>query len=94
KMVYFCRCGRVALFQISWTDKNHGRRFYCCHLGKAPGACEFFRWHDDQMPEKTRRVISGLLRKVNTYEKERVRSKWIIVVLVVYIIRTWFRDST
>ncbi|OIT38883.1 hypothetical protein A4A49_58329 [Nicotiana attenuata] len=93
-MVYFYRCGRVALFQTSWTDENPGRRFYCCHLSKAPGACEFFRWHDDQMPDQTRTVIYGLLRKVNTYEKERVRSKWIIVVVVVYIIWTWFRDST
>ncbi|XP_042502210.1 uncharacterized protein LOC122079644 isoform X2 [Macadamia integrifolia] len=50
-----CTCGLGAcIVQISWTEKNPGRKFYCCP-GIQGRRCGFFMWCDIGSPVK--RVI-------------------------------------
>ncbi|KAG5618107.1 hypothetical protein H5410_017931 [Solanum commersonii] len=70
-----CQCGVVVEMKTSWTQSNSRRRFLCCKTSKARGGCGYFRWYDDEMSAQDRRVIWGLLKRVNTYELERNRSR-------------------
>nr|KAJ0200253.1 hypothetical protein LSAT_V11C600299020 [Lactuca sativa] len=48
-----CRCGVEGSFSISWTDKNHGRKFRGCTNYKDPSRyCKFFMWLDPPLPSE------------------------------------------
>ncbi|XP_009628750.1 uncharacterized protein [Nicotiana tomentosiformis] len=76
-----CHCRLNAPLTISWSPANSGRRFYDCKLGR--GGCKYFRWHDNEMPDQAKRVIRGLLKRVERIEKTVARLKWLFVVVVV-----------
>ncbi|KAL6594365.1 hypothetical protein ACP70R_048558 [Stipagrostis hirtigluma subsp. patula] len=41
---FFCACGRPALKLISRTERNPGRRFFCCYSGN--DICKVWVWED------------------------------------------------
>ncbi|KAJ1687008.1 hypothetical protein LUZ63_018398 [Rhynchospora breviuscula] len=66
-----CHCNEVAVLTTAWTPKNPGRRFFGCRFYGKPGACRFFRWYDEEIPERSKEVINGLLRRLNKLEREK-----------------------
>ncbi|PWA61190.1 zinc finger, GRF-type [Artemisia annua] len=63
-MVLICDCGKQATIKTSWTNRNPGRRFYCCP------SCGFIGWTDPPMCCRAVVVIPGLLRARNELEEE------------------------
>ncbi|PWA34478.1 zinc finger, GRF-type [Artemisia annua] len=63
-MVLICDCGKQATIKTSWTNRNPGRRFYCCP------SCGFIGWTDPPMCCRAVAVIPGLLRARNELEEE------------------------
>ncbi|PWA88568.1 zinc finger, GRF-type [Artemisia annua] len=63
-MVLICDCGKQATIKTSWTNRNSGRRFYCCP------SCGFIGWTDPSMCCRAVAVIHGLLRARNELEEE------------------------
>ncbi|PWA56021.1 zinc finger, GRF-type [Artemisia annua] len=63
-MVLICDCGKQATIKTSWTNRNPGRRFYCCP------SCGFIGWMDPPMCCRAVVVIPGLLRARNELEEE------------------------
>ncbi|KAJ4815046.1 GRF zinc finger protein [Rhynchospora pubera] len=57
-----CYCNEVVGLTTAWTPKNPGRRFFGCRFYGKPGACRFFKWYDEEIPERSKEVINGLLR--------------------------------
>nr|XP_009594812.1 uncharacterized protein LOC104091233 [Nicotiana tomentosiformis] len=85
--IKICHCGFNAPLTISWSSANPGRRFYSFILGR--GGCKYFRWHDDEMPDQAKRVIRGLLKRVERTKKTVARLKWLFVVVVVLFLWIW-----
>ncbi|KAL7096447.1 hypothetical protein ACP275_10G079800 [Erythranthe tilingii] len=71
---FHCHCGLETTIKTSRTERNPGRRFYCCSL-KEEHRCNFFRWCDESTREPSVEVISGLLTKLNLYEQENSNLK-------------------
>ncbi|KAM3319126.1 hypothetical protein P3S67_006326 [Capsicum chacoense] len=44
KSSYIFRCGIPAVLKISRTNRNLGRKFYSCAVGKDNGGCSYFKW--------------------------------------------------
>ncbi|PWA74705.1 zinc finger, GRF-type [Artemisia annua] len=63
-MVLICDCGKQTTIKTSWTNRNPGRRFYCCP------SCGFIGWTDPPMCCRAVVVIHGLLRARNELEEE------------------------
>ncbi|KAM3269465.1 hypothetical protein P3S67_030347 [Capsicum chacoense] len=86
-----CLCGVKAEIKTSWTQLNTGRRFFCCKTSKVRAGCNYFDWYDDEMPPQAKRVMRDLLKKVKSFEKERNRSRKLIVIYVgaIVILATW-----
>nr|XP_016496807.1 PREDICTED: uncharacterized protein LOC107815703 [Nicotiana tabacum] len=82
-----CHCRFNAPLTISWSSANPGRQFYGCKLGR--GGCKYFRWHDDKIPDQAKRVIQGLLKRVERTEKIVARLKWLFVVVVMLFLWIW-----
>ncbi|PWA93302.1 zinc finger, GRF-type [Artemisia annua] len=66
-MVLICDCGKQATIKTSWTNRNPGRRFYCCP------SCGFIGWTDPPMCCRAVAVIPGLLRARNEEVEEQLR---------------------
>ncbi|XP_058214487.1 uncharacterized protein LOC131325976 [Rhododendron vialii] len=56
--IRLCDHGKEAVVHTSWTDKNSGRRFFCCPFW-VPGApkrngphCNYFEWLDGEIGEQ------------------------------------------
>ncbi|KAK6149751.1 hypothetical protein DH2020_017276 [Rehmannia glutinosa] len=64
-----CYCGRRAALRTSWTDDNPGRRFHSC-IQYTRGGCSFFDWEDPPMCRRSKAIIPGLLRRINTLKEE------------------------
>ncbi|KAM7459313.1 hypothetical protein LguiA_036307 [Lonicera macranthoides] len=87
-----CHCFRRARMVTSWTDLNPGRRFLTCGNTEKMqnNDCGFFRWVDPSMCERSRVVIPGLLRRINTIEAEVSRSKsrekkWFLLLILTWV---------
>ena len=62
-----CFCGKLALVKTSWTPLNPGRRFYACPTKDS--VCGFIGWVDPPMCARSKTIIPGLLRNINTLEE-------------------------
>ncbi|CAI9269816.1 unnamed protein product [Lactuca saligna] len=62
-----CFCGKLALVKTSWTPLNLGRRFYACPTKDS--VCGFIGWVDPPMCARSKTIIPGLLRNINTLEE-------------------------
>ncbi|CAI9294954.1 unnamed protein product [Lactuca saligna] len=68
-------CGKLALVKTSWTPVSPKRRFYACPIKDS--VCGFIGWVDLPMCARSKTIIPGLLRNINTLEEgcnEPVRS--------------------
>ncbi|PWA57443.1 zinc finger, GRF-type [Artemisia annua] len=82
-----CTCGKPAVVQNSWTNRNPGRRFFGCPT--IGSNCPFLGWLDPPMCPRSVDIIPGLLRRINAFrgvveELEEQRSKYkkyIIIIL-------------
>ncbi|KAL0289400.1 UNVERIFIED_CONTAM: hypothetical protein Scaly_2703300 [Sesamum calycinum] len=63
-----CYCGKKACLRTSWTNNNPGRRFHGC--GDVASGCGFFVWEDPPMCTRSKKIIPGLLCKLNKIEEE------------------------
>ncbi|KAL0318161.1 UNVERIFIED_CONTAM: hypothetical protein Scaly_2860400 [Sesamum calycinum] len=63
-----CYCGKKACRRTSWTNNNPGRRFHGC--GDVASGCGFFVWEDPPMCTRAKKIILGLLYKLNKIAKE------------------------
>ncbi|BFG20632.1 hypothetical protein CerSpe_069060 [Prunus speciosa] len=66
---WVCYCGKVAKIQTSWTSSHLGRRFYVC----AQKRCQMWEWGDAVMCNRSKQIISGLLRRINKLEAEKMK---------------------
>ncbi|PON62231.1 hypothetical protein TorRG33x02_280050 [Trema orientale] len=57
--------------RTSWTNENPGERLKSCKKLRAYGACGFLCWVDPEMCERSKRVISRLLRRIRDLEAEK-----------------------
>ncbi|KAL8053291.1 hypothetical protein ABFS82_05G062000 [Erythranthe guttata] len=63
-----CDCGNELRLQTSWTSANPGRRFLSC--AERVNGCRVFYWYDPAMCERSKRIIPGLLKKINALEAQ------------------------
>ncbi|XP_012852405.1 PREDICTED: uncharacterized protein LOC105972015 [Erythranthe guttata] len=64
------KCGLELPLVTSWSTKNPGRRLQACPNYGTNEKCDVFRWWDPEMCDRSKRIISGLLRKINKLENE------------------------
>ncbi|KAK9290541.1 hypothetical protein L1049_008711 [Liquidambar formosana] len=64
----------------SWTENNLGRRFYGCPNYKANGSCGYFKWLDPPICIRARRIIPGLLKRIEGY-RAREMIYWVVLVI-------------
>ncbi|CAH1448084.1 unnamed protein product [Lactuca virosa] len=62
-----CFCGKVALVKTSWTPLNPGRRFFACPMNIF--VCGFIGWLDPLMCARSKAIIPGLLRHLNSVQE-------------------------
>nr|GMD13395.1 uncharacterized protein LOC109164785 [Ipomoea batatas] len=65
-----CRCGYLAPLKMSWSYANPGKRYRACPRYGGNESCRYFEWMDYDVSERVAKVIRGLLKKANNYEKE------------------------
>nr|GLL44698.1 uncharacterized protein LOC109177281 [Ipomoea trifida] len=70
-----CQCGQRLKLQTSWTNENPGRRYWECRFDHGGQMGGFVRWYDPPMCARSRRIIPGLLRRINRDEEEITRLK-------------------
>ncbi|XVE90526.1 hypothetical protein DITRI_Ditri20bG0085000 [Diplodiscus trichospermus] len=58
--VAHCYCGRAAKLFVSRTSKNPGRKFWGCSYHE--NNCDFFKWHDEWVNERTLMVLKEIRR--------------------------------
>ncbi|PWA59844.1 zinc finger, GRF-type [Artemisia annua] len=63
-----CGFSNVATIKTSLTDRNPGRRFFCCP--NVCSNCRTFRWIDPPMCQRAMEIIPGLLRARNALEED------------------------
>ncbi|XP_019261622.1 PREDICTED: uncharacterized protein LOC109239506 [Nicotiana attenuata] len=81
-----CKCGVSPKLNTSWTQLNLNHRFFACKIGKKNGGCDYFCWYDDEMATQAKKIIWDLLRRVKTFEEEKVRAKRRLIFLAVVVI--------
>ncbi|XP_031129330.1 uncharacterized protein LOC116031041 [Ipomoea triloba] len=94
-----CHCGQRLKLQTSWTNDNPGRRYWECRSENGGQICGFVRWYDPPMCARLKRIILGLLRRINRNEEDIARLKmrlqagqrsngrhWIVIVVLVMCI--------
>ncbi|CAL8084613.1 unnamed protein product [Prunus armeniaca] len=70
-----CHCGNQCHLRTSWTDNNPRRRFWGYADYGVRRGCAFFEWYDPQVCERSKIVISGLLKRLRKEEKENRKLK-------------------
>nr|GLL19972.1 uncharacterized protein LOC109164785 [Ipomoea trifida] len=65
-----CRCGYFAPLKMSWSYANPGKRYRACPRYGGNESCRYFEWMDHDVSERVAKVIRGLLKRANNYEKE------------------------
>nr|XP_027122511.1 uncharacterized protein At4g04775-like [Coffea arabica] len=69
KPIPFCKCGTRTILKTSWTERNPARRYIECAQNQVRG-CGFWDWYDEEICERAKQVIPGLLRSKNKLEAE------------------------
>ncbi|KAK4706745.1 hypothetical protein R3W88_033709 [Solanum pinnatisectum] len=64
-----CSHGLLLPLKISWSDNNPGRRFWSCPYYGAR-KCNFFRWRDGLIDEKSKLIIPKLVKKIKKMDKQ------------------------
>nr|KAJ0196149.1 hypothetical protein LSAT_V11C700369550 [Lactuca sativa] len=81
-----CFYGKMAIVRTAWTDKNPGRRFWGSPTEGSK--CRFIGWFDGPICERSKAIISGLLRSINKLKSQNTRLKcyllcsWVLFVFV------------
>ncbi|ONH91110.1 hypothetical protein PRUPE_8G093700 [Prunus persica] len=70
-----CHCGNQCHLTTSWTDNNPGRRFWGCADYEVRRGCAFFEWYDPQVCERSKIVISGLLKRLRKEENRKLKKE-------------------
>nr|GMD51158.1 GRF zinc finger protein [Ipomoea batatas] len=65
-----CRCGYLAPLKMSWSYANPGKRYRACPRYGGNERCRYFEWMDYDVSERVAKVIRGLLKRANNYERE------------------------
>ncbi|XP_019155899.1 PREDICTED: uncharacterized protein LOC109181237 [Ipomoea nil] len=68
--IVHCRCGEQLKIRTSWTAENPGRRFWQCVGGNRKVGCGFIDWYDTPMCYRSKRIIPGLLKRINRQDEE------------------------
>ncbi|XP_019198154.1 PREDICTED: uncharacterized protein LOC109191957 [Ipomoea nil] len=70
--ILHCRCGHQLKIRTSWTNENPGRRFWQCSGGGSHRqvGCGFVDWYDPPMCYRSKRIILGLLKRINKLEED------------------------
>ncbi|XP_019170978.1 PREDICTED: uncharacterized protein LOC109166480 [Ipomoea nil] len=63
-------CGEQLKIRTSWTAENPGRRFWQCVGGNRKVGCGFIDWYDTPMCYRSKRIIPGLLKRINRQDEE------------------------
>ncbi|PQM32635.1 uncharacterized protein Pyn_32818 [Prunus yedoensis var. nudiflora] len=92
--VPMCWCGKAATIRTSWTDLNPGRRFSMCaakvrETNEGLKGCQFWAWFDPAMCERSKVVISGLLKSQNRLEKSVAKARQREKVVWVILVASW-----
>ncbi|KAK4434519.1 hypothetical protein Salat_0614700 [Sesamum alatum] len=69
EVVRICKCGHDLVVRTSWTNSNPGRHFRSCSTD-AGNQCGVFEWIDPPMCRRSIEVIPGLLKRLNSQEKQ------------------------
>ncbi|KAK4428756.1 hypothetical protein Salat_1175500 [Sesamum alatum] len=69
-----CSCGCEIVVRTSWTTTNPGRRVRACS-GNQDTHCGAFQWVDPLMCRRSKKVIPGLLNRLNQYDAAIKRAK-------------------
>ncbi|XP_019184342.1 PREDICTED: uncharacterized protein LOC109179290 [Ipomoea nil] len=70
-----CECGQELSLRTSWTNDNPGRRYWECSGCKDGSSYTFVKWYDPPMCPRSKRIIPGLLKKINKCEEEKAKLK-------------------
>ncbi|XP_019198072.1 PREDICTED: uncharacterized protein LOC109191851 [Ipomoea nil] len=70
--ILHCRCGHQLKIRTLWTNENPGRRFWQCSGGSSQRqvGCGFLDWYDPPMCYRSKRIIPGLLKRINRLEED------------------------
>ncbi|XP_057432741.1 uncharacterized protein LOC130725538 [Lotus japonicus] len=70
----YCDCGVESKLVTCWVGDNAGRHFYGCGKYHVYGRrmCGFFQWYDGEGNARERKVISGLIRKIEVHKKNEM----------------------
>ncbi|CAH9069457.1 unnamed protein product [Cuscuta europaea] len=66
--VKHCQCGKELKLLTTWKPENCGRRFWKCVGNEWSEGCGLMDWFDPPMCKRSKKIIPGLLRKLNGYE--------------------------
>lgn len=64
-----CMCGKQSPLTMSWTSNTPRWRSYCCFIFRTRD-CGFFRWYDQEIWERGKEVIRGLILRNNQLRQE------------------------
>ena len=84
-----CPCGERRVIRTSWTSSNPGRKFWSCDNQSCNRT---FEWIEEEVHERARRTIAGLLTSKCRLKIELERSKksekrlWLAVIFLILII--------
>ncbi|XP_057452462.1 uncharacterized protein LOC130744292 [Lotus japonicus] len=69
-----CDCGAESKLVTCWVGENVGRRCYGCGKYHVYGRrlCSYFHWYDGEGNVRDRKVISGLIRKLEVHKKKEI----------------------
>ncbi|KAK4604034.1 hypothetical protein RGQ29_012515 [Quercus rubra] len=80
-----CFCSEKPVLVVSWTPDNPGRRFYGYPNYWVGRKCKFFQWHDDEIYERGKVLISEQRKRILTLEVAivgyRKREKRLLICL-------------
>ncbi|VFQ92353.1 unnamed protein product [Cuscuta campestris] len=72
-----CRCGKDMKMLTSWTKSNPGIRFWTCagNVGEGTRKCKSWDWIDPEICDRAKKIIPGLLDKINEKDREMEKLK-------------------
>ncbi|KAK6121613.1 hypothetical protein DH2020_044640 [Rehmannia glutinosa] len=66
----YCCCGLNASLKTSWTKANPGRKFWSCPKFGQDGYCGHFKWAEEELCQRAKQIIPGLLAKINKLQQQ------------------------
>ncbi|KAL3513769.1 hypothetical protein ACH5RR_026486 [Cinchona calisaya] len=65
-----CHSGISVQLRTSWIEANASRRFLGCARYGQVNTCNFLKWYDHEISERSKQAIPGLLRSLEKSEDE------------------------